>query len=455
VNAGRFLRHFEPLSCLFVLALAAARPAYGQQPERIPIDGVAAIVGSEIVLKSDVELGLNAILMQQGRDPSGLTTEERASLRDQVLENLINDALIVAKAQRDSVTVTRGEVDRQIDLRIEGIRGNFGGEEGFQQALAAEGMTLPEFRRRLYPQEENRLLMQKLWQEAGVIRLTTVSRREGADWLRAHRDDLMVLRHIRLDPPEVDDPETMARRRAQDLRHRIVEGGEDFAALARSHSGDPGSAPEGGDLGTVPKGTFVTAFEDAAWNLPVGEVSEPVQTQFGWHLIQVLERTADRVHVRHILLRPATSSAALQALADTIAVIRSDLEQGRPFLDLVARWSAAPDAVARQGLFGLVLLPVSAQTSGLPPDWVSALQGLAVGAWTGPLELTGEEGMTSVYFLQRLALGEETIDLILRREFRQVEAQVQNERRQQAIEDWFQELRRQTYVEIKKGTDGR
>jgi peptidyl-prolyl cis-trans isomerase SurA len=431
-----------------------ARPAAGQQPQpgqRISIDGIAAVVGNQIVLRSEVELALNQAAYERGLNPENLTPQQREQLRTQVLDELINNALILAKARRDSVTVTRSEVDRQVDNQITTVRERFGGEEGFQQALQAEGLSAVEFRRRLAGQAENYLLSQKLMQQANILRPTTVSRRDGAAWLRTNRDHLMVLRDIRLTPPEQEgDPDVAARARISDLRRRIVEGGEDFADLARRFSQDPGSTPEGGDLGTVPKGTYVQAVEAAAWSLPVGEVSEPIRSTFGWHLIQVLERTADQVHVRHILIRPSTGGNALQALADTIAAIRTALESGSDFIELVARWSDEPDAVASRGLFAIMPLPISPTASGLPPAWVQALQTMERGAWAGPLELTDAQGGNSIHFVQRVALDEEVIGQLLQHRFAQVESQVQNERRQAAVQAWFEELRHQTYVEIKK-----
>ncbi len=443
---------------LLLGALLAAgspgRPAAGQQPQpgqRVPVDGIAAVVGNQIVLRSEVELALNQAAYEQGLNPENLTPQQREQLRTQVLDELINNALILAKARRDSVLVTRSEVDRQVDSQIAMIRERFGGEDGFQEALQAEGLSLTEFRRRMAGQAENFLLSQKLMQQANIGRPTTVSRRDGAAWLRTNRDQLMVLRDIRLDPPGPEgDPDAAALARIVDLRRRIVETGEDFADLARRFSQDPGSAPEGGDLGIVPKGTYVAAVETVAWSLPVGEVSEPVRSSFGWHLLQVLERTADQVHVRHILIRPSGGGNALQALADTIEAVRTALVSGTDFRELVARWSDEPDAVTSGGLFAIVRLPISPTGSGLTPAWVQALQGLESGTWAGPLELTDAQGGSSVHFVQRVALDEDVIAQLLQHRFTQVESQVQNERRQAAVQDWFEELRRQTYVEIKK-----
>ncbi len=420
------------------------------------VDGIAAIVGSEIILKSEVELQLTLTLQQQGRDLESLTPQQQEEFRSRILDQLIDESLIVERARRDTIEVTRTEVEDAIDQRIEQIRQGLGGEEALQQALAQEGMSLQEFRRRLRPTMENDLLRQKLMQELGMMGPPgPVSRREGERFLREHWEEMRAYRHILLTPPEGLEPEAAAKARILDLREQIVSGEADFADLARQHSQDPGSARVGGELGTAPRGSYVPEFEETVWSIPVGEVSEPVQTQYGWHLIQVTERTEDDqgqevAAVRHILLRPDSGGALSGALAEEVSRVREALMGEVSFPEGIERFSQEEDAAGRGGYFGLFLIPLgSAQNAQFNSDllqaWIPDIQALETGGWTGPLE-----DAAGLHFLQRMPLETETVDLVLRYDFPKVERLVNNMRRQEELQGWLDRLREETYIKINK-----
>lgn len=420
--------------------------AWAQQGDAVPIEGIAAIVGNEIILQSEIQIQITILMAQQGIDPRTTPAERIEALGDQALNSLIDDKLLVARARRDTIEVERSEVDNAIDQRIETFRQNAGGEAGFQQALQAEEMTEQELRRRLRDQERNRLLGQKVLEAQNLRRPTPVSRRQAAEFIRDRGDELLiVLRHILLKPPEDSDPVELARRRSVDLRERIVSGLEDFESVARRESEDPGSGQAGGDLGEFERGMMVPEFDEVVWVLPVGEVSEPVRTQFGWHLIEVISRTDDKVRARHILIRPDTAGAAINALSDTIGAIQAALESGIPFLELVARYSEAEDAVAGGGHYLTIARTDPNAVDAIPQEWVPAIQALEPGGWSPPVE--DENG---VHILQRMVVGAEAIDLVLQIDFPVIERTVQQIRMAEAIQEWLEELRRETYIEIKK-----
>lgn len=420
------------------------------------VDGIAAIVGSEIILKSEVELQLTLTLQQRGQSLQSLTPPQQQDMRSRILDQLIDETLIVERARRDTIEVSRSEVEDAIDQRIEQIRQGLGGEEALQQALQQEGMSLQEFRRRLRPTMENDLLRQKLMQELGMMGPPgPVSRREGERFLRENWNDMMAFRHILLTPPEGLEPEAAAAARILELREQIVSGEADFADIAREHSQDPGSARQGGDLGTAPRGSYVPEFEEAVWNIPVGEISQPVKTQYGWHLIQVTSRGEDEsgrevATVRHILLRPDTGGALTSALSEEVSRVREALMGDTSFPQAVAEYSQEEDAAARGGYFGLFLPPLTSPqnaqfNSGLPQQWGSELQTLQPGGWTGPLE-----DAAGLHFLQRMVLSDESVDRVLRFDFPKVEQLVNNMRRQEEMQDWLQRLREETYIKINK-----
>lgn len=418
-------------------ALEAQQPV--QVEGRQKIDGIAAVVGEEIILKSDVELQFQYEVGMRRLTANTLTPELEADIREAVLERLIDQAVIVERAKRDSIVVTRNEIETAIDQWLDTIRANVGGESALQQQLEAEGITLQELRDRRKIMAENELLQAKMIQSLG-IRPTAVSRKEGEAFIRENGEGLLILRHIFLTKPPPGELDAATRARAEQLRDRILNGGEDFAVVAREYSDDTSSGQAGGDLGTAPRGTYVTSVDSTVWDIPVGEVSEPVKSQYGWHLVQVISRGDEGAHARHILIRPN----AEQAMADTILHIENALNTGEDFGDLVARFSDEEDATERKGYFQLLPKDIQPGAASLPYEWIQALQSLEVEDWAGPLE--SQDG---IHFIQRLPVDDAAVNLVLQYNFPVVEFSIQRGREQEELERWVRELRAETYVEIK------
>ncbi len=190
-----------------------------------------------------------------------------------ILEQLISERLIAQEAAKLGIEVTDAEVQQEIDRLIE--ENYYGMKEYYEQALAQYGIT-----------EE--LLKDNIrtdLQLSAIVRSKIeVSEAEVEEYFRENQDDFNIpeeidVRHILVETEE-EAEEVLA----------LLRAGEDFAELAKEHSQDPGSADKGGALGFNGRGSFVKEFEDAAFALPVGEYSEPVTTEHGYHIIEVLER---------------------------------------------------------------------------------------------------------------------------------------------------------------------
>ncbi len=428
---------------LLVTAGVPVGPTGAQEVQEVQeIDGIAAIVGEEIILKSEVYLQFQLELGGQGLDESSLSEEQRDQLYATILDRLIDRSVIVEQARIDSVIVSRSEVETAIDEWINTIKTNLGSEANFRQQLLAEGITEQELRRRRQSIAEMELLQNIMFTQKLDWRPGQVSRRRGEEFLLETADELMIIRHIFLKKPEDLDTEAIAKRMIEDLRRLIVEDGEDFAAIAREHSADPGSRPLGGDLGSAPRGNFVPSIDDAVWSLPIGEVSAPIQTQFGWHLVEVISRDSTNAHARHILL---AGVGIREALADTIGMIESALEAGEEFETVAVRFSDAESAQNRQAYYALLPKGFSPNT-GIPAEWYQALEAIEPGAWTEPLEV--DDGIN---ILQLLAVDVESVTLVLQYDFSTVQFYIHSIERQEAAGNWLSDLRSRTYIEIKPG----
>jgi peptidyl-prolyl cis-trans isomerase SurA len=282
-----------------------------------PIDKVLAIVGNEVILLSDVE-GQYKLL--QGQSGGKMPSNARCYILDQLLVN----AVLLAQAERDSVTVSDQEVDAQIDARLQQILQMMG--DNPQQFFEYYGKSPQEVKNEMKDDMRKQLIQQRMQQK--IIESVTITPKEVKTFFQnIPKDSLpyfnseVELGEIVIKPKVNSLNDRLAREKAEDLLRRLREQKADFAQLASVYSDDPGSKVQGGDLGIVPRGTFVKEFEAVAYQLSKGEISDIVKTQFGYHIIQMIERLGNNIHVRHILIRPE--------------ITQSDLDRTKEFADSI------------------------------------------------------------------------------------------------------------------------
>ena len=244
------------------------------------LDKIVAVVGNEYITQSELEFQTNLYAAQRKISPS------TPGLKKQVLDNLVNEKLIYAQANLDSITVTDDEVNQRIDYQIQLFEQQFGSKENVEKAY---GMSIEKIKRELSDNIRKQLMIQKLQQKNfGTI---DVSRREVEEFFNKFKDTLGVI------PEKVEiahifrNPRTSsaAKAKAKALAEAILDSlkhGANFAEMAKKYSEDPGSAVHGGDLGFVKKGVFYPQFEAAAFALQPGQISDVVESPVGFHIIQ-------------------------------------------------------------------------------------------------------------------------------------------------------------------------
>lgn len=286
--------------------------------QRKVIDQVVATVGSEIVLLSDVEERKALVAAQQGNLP------ENADCF--ILDNILSEKLLVNQAKIDSVVVSDEEVEAQLDARIDQILAYMNND--YRQFEDYYGQSVNEVKEEFREDLRNQLLAQRLQGE--VVTGTTVTPSEVKAFFNRiptdsipYFDSEVEVREIVLRPKISDEQRQLAIDKLTNIRQRIVEGGEDFAELAKVFSDDFGSARIGGDLGWTKRGKFVPEFEAAAYKLDEGEVSKIIESEFGFHLIQLLERRGNTIHTRHILVKPEIMQADLEKAERLLDSVRS------------------------------------------------------------------------------------------------------------------------------------
>jgi len=312
---------------------SARRPApsaHAAMPDSaIVVDRVLAVVGNRPILASQVD---EELFSRQGQgqqlpeDPDSLE-----ALRKQVVSSIVDEELLVQQAQRDtSIKVTDQEIADGVEQQVRKVRGNFSSEVDYKNELRKAGFETPEEYRRWLSDQQRRAafqnrLIDKLRQEG---KLKPVSPTEAE--MRAYFDEqkgnlgnrpaTISFRQIVITP----HPSEAAKARTLAQADSIVlelRRGADFATAAKRFSQDPGSKEQGGSLNWFRRGVMVPAFERVAFSLKPGTISDPVETPFGYHIIQVERIQPGEVQARHILLIPEVDSThvdSARALADSV-----------------------------------------------------------------------------------------------------------------------------------------
>ena len=270
------------------------------------IDGVAAIVGEHIILKSDVAQLTQMTAIQQKLDPR-FDTEKLEKLQKNIVFSLINQKVVLEIAEEESIIVEDREVDQSVDQYIAQSVSQAGSEENLENML---GKKISELKREWWGEMREQLITEK-YQSQFFIN-TKITKNEVVVFYNNYKDSLNTIppsyytSHIFFKLIPGNKSKEKALRLADSIRVEILAGG-DFSFFAEKFSNDPGSRLNGGELGFVGRGTFVPSFEKTAYSLNIMGVSDVVETDFGFHIIQLLGQLGDKVNTRHILISPKVS----------------------------------------------------------------------------------------------------------------------------------------------------
>jgi peptidyl-prolyl cis-trans isomerase SurA len=415
-----------------------ARPV----PAALPIDRVAAIVGDQPVLWSEVLTAINqrrAQGMQLPPDSVGQTALART-----VLGELVDEEILVQKAKEMKLEVSESEVATAADRQIKQVRAQFSSDEDYRNELRKAGLGSPEeYRRSLVEQYRRQNLQQKAFAELRKkAKPVNVTEEEVTAAFERSRADLqkrpatVTFRQIIVAPHASAAAKAKAKARADSVLAEIRKGG-DFEQIAKRESMDPGTKQLGGDLGWNRRGSgLVPEFERMLFALRPGEVSPVIETAFGYHIIRVDRVQAAEVKARHILIAPVIDSADVAAAkveADTVA---AQWRRGVPYDTLVARHH---DPTEEKG----VLQPFPRDS--LPASYTGALTGAKAGDITNPFQLANPRGQPKYAVLQIVTATDagEYKESEIRD---QIRAQLSEEH---SIRQLLDDMRKQTYVSIR------
>lgn len=415
-------------------------PALAQE-QPVTLNKIIAKVDNYYVLKSDLEEAYNSYIAQNQTPPQ----------KCQLLESLVINKMMLAKAEIDSVYAEEKIVDNQLDSRMSYMVQQFGSEKNIVEAY---GKSLEMLKSELRQQVKDQLVVKKMQDRITdkmkvtpneVRKFFNTIPKDSLPYMPAEVEIGQIVRFAQVTKAQKDT----LRARLQRYKEQIAAG-EDFAKLAKEHSEDVGSAERGGDLGFAKRGVMVAPFEGAALRLKPNEMSDIVESDFGFHLIQLLDTRGTEYHARHILLRPDYNRLELSQPTHYLDSMRHQIQIDSVKFEKAARDLSEDKNTAEVG--GL-MRDAQSGSSRLAMDGTmeyalfSMLDTMKVGTVTKPLPYRTEDGksaMRILYFKSKVL--PHTADF--KADFEKLQTIVLTNKKNRAIDDWFRKSVADVYITV-------
>lgn len=437
---------------LVALVLPALAPVRAQaQPTTPPpqsgrvLDEIVAVVGSKAVFRSEVD----AFTLRTSQERQLQPTD---ALWWQMLNDLVDQNVLAVTAQRDTtIEVSDAEVEAGVENRIEQIAQQVGGRSRLQ---AVFGRSETQLRSELRAQIREQIFADRL--KRRFVSTVRISPTEVRTWLaRIPADSLPVIpttvrvAHIvrRIEPSEAARQQALQAITA--IRDSILSGRSTFESLAERFSDDPGSGRQGGALGEQNLGIYVPEFRAVASVAPVGQVSEPFRTQFGYHILRVNRRSGERADVSHILLRVSAGGVNPAPLIDYLNTVRDSVLAGAPF-ERLARTHSQDSTSSVIG--GRVVDPQSGQRdlvlAALGPQWTAVVDTMREGQTSRPARVDLLDGSPAYHIVQLQKRSPEH-RVSVEEDYAEIMQQALREKQYRDIAAYVQRLRGEVYVEYR------
>lgn len=428
-----------------VLALSFAMSVFTAFGQRKSLDKVAAVVGNSIILSSDIENQYNNYLLQ-GNQPN-------PAIKCQVLQTLLTQKLLAQQAVIDSVIVKDDDLDNEVDRRMRNYIQRTGGQEKLEAFL---GKSIIQYKDEIRPDLREQMTAQRMQQK--ITEKISVTPQDVKNYFNAIPKDSLPsinkeveIAQIVFDPQLTKEEKQLSREKAEALRQRIKKG-EDFATLATLYSQDPGSAPQGGDLGFFDRGTMAKEFTAMAFKLKTGDISPVFETEFGYHFLQVIERRGEQVHVRHILIIPEITQASLDRAKIKADSIYNILKTTK--LDFSSAATAYSDDKETKYNGGMMLNAEEVQnrttyipTDKLDPQVALVVDTMKVGSIATPTLFAGQNNKRN-YKILYLKSKTDAHKANLADDFPKLKDAASESKISKAVSEWFEKRRKETFINI-------
>lgn len=432
----KFLLIAGGLMCLFI----------NVQAQKKNLDKVVAVVGSNIILLSDLNQQY-AIYLNQGNPPD-------EKVKCYFLQQMLTQKLLKQQAEIDSIMVDDAQVDDQLDKRMRYQIQRMGGQENLERFL---NKSVLQYKDEMRPDVKEGLIAEKM--QSKITEHVNVTPIEVKQYFDSYQKDSLPdigteveVGEIVLYPKLTKAEKQRYFDKLEGIKSRI-KSGEDFGFLAKTYSEDPGSAPEGGDLGFFDRTMMFKEFTQWAFKLKAGEMSPVFETEAGYHIVQVIERRGEQVHARHILIRPQNTPASLERVqlkADSIYKNIADKKYN--FFTAASTYSDNKETQYNGGMM-LYSDNVTNRTTFIPiekldPAVFLVIDTMKVGEISKPIAFKSEQDGKEGYKLFLLKSKIPPHKGSLEQDFAKFREIAQKEKQDRVVSEWFEKRKETTYIRI-------
>lgn len=429
------------LILLFLVITGIGNNIYGQNDKKI-VDKVVAIVGENSILYSDIENQYLQYIMQ------GYTANSQ-DIRCRIFEEILFAKLLLNQAQLDSIEISDDQVESEMDRRLQYYISQIGSQEELEKYY---NKSLVEIKNDLRSVIREQILTQQV--KGNITSSIKITPSEVKSFFKKIPKDSLPLIESNLKyamitkkPVVTAEEKAFAKQKIEGLRKRILDG-EDFATLAKIYSEDPGSALKGGELGDFTRGVMYPEFESAAFALQKGDVSEVVETEAGFHILQLIKRKGDYINVRHILIQTKVSPFSIQKTQLFMDSVYQLIATGKMTFEEAA-FKFSDDDSKTAG--GLAINPNTGNNSFSPQeiakDIFFKLDKMNVGGLSKPI-ITRDNQNKAEIKLVKLVERTSPHKASINTDYNKIQAMALQKKNSDAISKWINERTAETYILI-------
>lgn len=410
------------------------------------VDKIVAKVDNQIILKSEIEISY----LQFMRSPEAQMMQSTDDVKCRVLETLVINKMMLARAVMDSVTVEKEIINAQIDRRMDYFIQQFGTVAKLESYY---NKTIDQLKEELYPQIRDQMVTEKM--QTTITSGVTITPNDvkkffknlPADSLPYFSSEVEIGQIVRL--PEINRQDQLKfKQKLEEIRARIANG-EDFCRLAQQFSQDPVSAKNCGEIGFFKKGELVPEYEAASIKLQPGQTSSVVETQYGFHIIQVIERRGVEYNTRHILIKPESSSKDLAYPSIFLDSLRNKIiVDSISFAKAAKVYSADKQTAFNGGMFTDVETgSTRIAQEDLQPAIFFVIDTMQVGDISMPTKFTMEDGTEAVRIIsyQKKVPAHQAN---LKDDYQKIYSAALEEKKNNAVNEWFDKTKTKVFIDI-------
>tara|TARA_B110000037_G_scaffold217381_1_gene278286 strand:- start:1119 stop:2456 length:1338 start_codon:yes stop_codon:yes gene_type:complete len=420
------------LSFIFIIGNVAAQE----------IDGIAAVLEEHVILKSLVEGQYQQALSQETVMP--------VDAKCLILDQLLLEKLFLAEAERDSIYIAEEEIDKELNRRMEVFVNMFGSQDKLEEYY---GKSIYDLKEEFRSDVRQQMLSERM--KGNIFRGLSVSPKEvrefydeiPLDSLPFFNSEVEIGQIVMYVKPTLKQ-KMEAQAKAEKIREEIING-SNFSFQALLYSDDPGSSDNGGDLGWVKRGSFVPDFEAVAFRLKPGEISEVVETEFGYHIIQLVKKEGNRINAKHVLISSTTDFTNLETIRTEITAVKNRLHEGTLTFQKAVSIYSEDDQTKYSG--GLMTNKETGNTffemNKLEGQIAVELAGINPGDFSTVISyksLRGKEGFRIIYLKSETPAHKASIDT----DYSKIKAVAKQSKQAEALEKWIEEKSKTVFVRL-------